>query len=352
MALPIIRYANTSDGVRIAFHVLGKGPAMAVLFPYHVNHLTLNWQVALHRGAFEYLARFFTVINIDFRGAGISQRSVSSLSLANFVEDMRAVLACLRIERVALCALGDAALIACHAASLWHTRVTNMVFIGAGESETNRRVLSLRHASPGLEARLRGALLAGLDDKNNASALSAVAREALSSNALMHWEQVLRRNSLSSMASRVAAPALWLHAVDDELVTAKNARTLVKTMRKATLMMVPGRSAMDIWRDRTAMQAMTRFLAKGFGIEDEIVRAQRRSPRKLAAYPSGLSEREVEVLRFVAVGRTNKEISEDLFISLNTVSYHLRNIFNKTGAANRTAAASFAHRHGLSANQK
>jgi DNA-binding CsgD family transcriptional regulator len=58
----------------------------------------------------------------------------------------------------------------------------------------------------------------------------------------------------------------------------------------------------------------------------------------------------VEVLRCVAAGRTNREISEDLFISLNTVSYHLRNIFNKTGAANRTEAASFAHRHGLFAD--
>jgi DNA-binding NarL/FixJ family response regulator len=53
------------------------------------------------------------------------------------------------------------------------------------------------------------------------------------------------------------------------------------------------------------------------------------------------------VLRAVAAGRTNQEVSEHLFISLNTVSYHLRNIFNKTGAANRTEAASFAHRHAI-----
>ena len=63
MVQPEIRYA---DGTSIAFHVLGKGPAVVILFPYHVNHLILNWQVPLHRGAFEYLARFFSVINLDF----------------------------------------------------------------------------------------------------------------------------------------------------------------------------------------------------------------------------------------------------------------------------------------------
>ena len=114
MVLPKIRY---TDGASIAFHVLGNGPAVAILFPYHVNHLNLNWQVPLHRGAFEYLARNFTVVNLDFRGAGMSDRSVKSLSLQRFTEDVHSVLACLGIQRVALCALGDAALIACYFAS-------------------------------------------------------------------------------------------------------------------------------------------------------------------------------------------------------------------------------------------
>ena len=132
----------------------------------------------------------------------------------------------------------------------------------------------------------------------------------------------------------------------------QNVQTLVKSMPKATLVLVPGKSAMDIWRDRTTMQTMTQFLKEGLVVEKEPANAQRRRGRKLADYPAGLSQREVEVLRFVAAGRTNKEIAGDLFISLNTVSYHLRNIFNKIGAANRTEAASFAHRHGVSVDLK
>jgi DNA-binding CsgD family transcriptional regulator/pimeloyl-ACP methyl ester carboxylesterase len=345
MGLPKIRY---TDGAGIAFHALGNGPAVAILFPYHVNHLNLNWQVPLHRGAFEYLARYFTVINLDFRGAGMSDRPVKSLSLQRFTADVHGVLACLGIQRVALCALGDAALIACYFASQLPAMVASIVFIAAGESETNRRVLSLRHTSPSLEARLRGALLGGLDDERNASALAAVAQDAISSDALKLWEKLLLETRLSPLASRVGVPALWLHASNDELVRIHHVKTVVKRMRQAELMIVPGKSGMDVWRDHAAMETMTRFIAKGFGEEIDIAIAQRRRRPKAASYPAGLSQREVEVLRCVAAGRTNQEISEDLFVSLNTVAYHLRNIFNKTGAANRTEAASFAHRHGLS----
>lgn len=348
MAPPKIRYATTADGVSIAFHVLGKGPPVVFLFPYHVNHLTLNWDVPLHRGAFQYLARCFTVINLDFRGAGNSERSVSSLSLDSFAEDLRAVLACLQIDRVALCAMGYAALIACNFAALWPGRVSSAVLIAAGESETNRRVLSLRHANPKLEANLRGALLGGLADEDNASALSKVAQKALTSDALKHWEKVLVDSRLISIAPGMAAPTLFLHAADDELVSVQDVETLVReVMADAALMKVPGRSGMDIWRDRNAVQAMARFFGKAFGVEAEVSRAHRGRRQATAEYPAGLSAREADVLRHVAAGRTNQQISQDLFISLNTVNFHLRNIFNKTSTANRTEAASFAHRHGI-----
>ncbi|MCH8987754.1 MAG: AAA family ATPase [Chloroflexi bacterium] len=65
------------------------------------------------------------------------------------------------------------------------------------------------------------------------------------------------------------------------------------------------------------------------------------------AYPEGLTQREVEVLRLVAAGRTDREIAEELIISVRTVTTHVGNILNKTGAANRAEAASFATRHGL-----
>jgi DNA-binding CsgD family transcriptional regulator len=60
-----------------------------------------------------------------------------------------------------------------------------------------------------------------------------------------------------------------------------------------------------------------------------------------------LSQREVEVLRLLAAGKSNRDIAEALYISLNTVATHVRNILTKTGTVNRTEAAAYALRHGL-----
>jgi DNA-binding NarL/FixJ family response regulator len=63
--------------------------------------------------------------------------------------------------------------------------------------------------------------------------------------------------------------------------------------------------------------------------------------------PGRLSDREVEVLRLVAEGRSNPEIAEMLTISRKTVARHVSNIFTKLRVSSRTEAARFAFDHGL-----
>jgi DNA-binding CsgD family transcriptional regulator len=67
----------------------------------------------------------------------------------------------------------------------------------------------------------------------------------------------------------------------------------------------------------------------------------------LAAGPDNLTEREVEVLRLLAAGLSNRAIGERLYISTNTAANHVRSILLKTGAANRTQAAMYAADHEL-----
>jgi HD-GYP domain-containing protein (c-di-GMP phosphodiesterase class II) len=65
------------------------------------------------------------------------------------------------------------------------------------------------------------------------------------------------------------------------------------------------------------------------------------------SHPCGLSEREVEVLRLVAKGRTDKEIARALSISHRTVQHHNRHAFGKIGVSTRAASALFVIEHGL-----
>jgi len=64
-------------------------------------------------------------------------------------------------------------------------------------------------------------------------------------------------------------------------------------------------------------------------------------------YPDGLTRREVDVLRLIAAGKSNREIAGELFISLSTTANHVTSIFNKTRVANRTEAAIYANRRDL-----
>jgi DNA-binding CsgD family transcriptional regulator len=61
----------------------------------------------------------------------------------------------------------------------------------------------------------------------------------------------------------------------------------------------------------------------------------------------GLTPRELEVLRMVAAGRTNKAIAAELVLSVRTVDRHVSNIFAKLGVSSRAAATTYAHEHGL-----
>ena len=70
-------------------------------------------------------------------------------------------------------------------------------------------------------------------------------------------------------------------------------------------------------------------------------------PELVPAYPDGLTPREVEVLRLIAAGKTDREIAGELVISVTTVSTHVRNLLNKTNVANRSEAVAYAARHGL-----
>jgi DNA-binding NarL/FixJ family response regulator len=63
--------------------------------------------------------------------------------------------------------------------------------------------------------------------------------------------------------------------------------------------------------------------------------------------PDGLTEREAEVLRLIAAGRSNAEIGRDLFVSEATVKTHVNRIFAKTGSRDRSQAVAYAHRRGL-----
>ena len=70
-------------------------------------------------------------------------------------------------------------------------------------------------------------------------------------------------------------------------------------------------------------------------------------PATSAADKLGLTAREREILGHVAAGKPNKKIAGELWLSEQTIKYHLTNVYRKIGVSSRTEAARFAYEHGL-----
>jgi ATP/maltotriose-dependent transcriptional regulator MalT len=91
--------------------------------------------------------------------------------------------------------------------------------------------------------------------------------------------------------------------------------------------------------------AMQPALMKARRLQERLAGAK--AARAPAANPDGLSDREVEVLRRIAAGRSNQEIADALVVSVRTVERHAVNIYAKIGARGRTDAVAYAVRHNL-----
>lgn len=84
----------------------------------------------------------------------------------------------------------------------------------------------------------------------------------------------------------------------------------------------------------------------GAEIADDLAQAVRRSaPQKPNQF--GLTSRELEIVAAIVAGYSNRDIAEQLAISLQTVKHHLTSVFDKTGVSSRLELALFGIRHGL-----
>lgn len=90
-----------------------------------------------------------------------------------------------------------------------------------------------------------------------------------------------------------------------------------------------------------------RWIFQQLGARPDLTRVEALSRALTPAPAGGLSAREMQVLRLVARGKTNREIASALFISERTVERHLSNIFNKLDLTSRSAATAYAYEHQL-----
>jgi DNA-binding CsgD family transcriptional regulator len=170
---------------------------------------------------------------------------------------------------------------------------------------------------------------------------------------------------LSQMAARRSAPlleALSATAAGSVLLAQDDARAALATLRRAW----KAWQGLDAPYEAARVRSLIGFACRALGDEDtaemeldaarwvfeqlgaapDLARLDSLSGRPSAS-TAGLTTRELEVLRLVAAGKSNRAIANELFISDKTVARHLSNIFAKLGLSSRSAATAYAYEHQL-----
>ena len=170
---------------------------------------------------------------------------------------------------------------------------------------------------------------------------------------------------LARLADGLGAPfltAVTAHAKGAVLLAEGDPRAALAALRRAWLAWQDLEVPYEVARVRVLIGLACRELGDRDGAEMEldaarwVFRQLAAAPElarvealsgKVAAGPARLTERELQVLRRVAAGETNKAIAADLFVSERTVDRHMSNIFAKLGVSSRAAATAHAYQHGL-----
>ncbi|MGH2946146.1 MAG: LuxR C-terminal-related transcriptional regulator [Solirubrobacteraceae bacterium] len=173
-------------------------------------------------------------------------------------------------------------------------------------------------------------------------------------------------DELSEMADDLDAPLLGALATDAQgavLLLEGDARAALGALRRAwtawqelevpyeaaRVRVLTGLACRELGDEETAEMELdaARWVFGQLGAGPDLARAQALSAKAAAKPAGGLTARELEVLRLVATGKTNRSIAADLFLSEKTVARHVSNIFTKLGLSSRAAATAYAYEHDL-----
>jgi len=124
-----VRYLKSFDGTFLAYETIGEGPWL-VKTPNFLSHLEFERYSPIWQSSIRELSRDHAYLRVDQRGNGLSDRDAANLSFEAYVQDVKAVMDALGIERAPLFGISQGVSIAIEFARRWPERVSGLILLG------------------------------------------------------------------------------------------------------------------------------------------------------------------------------------------------------------------------------
>jgi pimeloyl-ACP methyl ester carboxylesterase len=266
-----IRYARCAGGIDIAYKVMGDGPIDIVFVPGFVSHLDLLDDVPFYCRPVDDMARFARVVMFDKRGTGLSDRSLGFGSLADRMDDIRAVMDAAGIERAALFGISEGGPLAILFAATYPDRVTKLCLYGTFARIAYDSDYQIGVSPEIVELALTG-LVEGWGTGKGLSvvvqnippeAMPIIARYERNACTPKMVAEIMRANfaiDVRSVLPTITVPTLVLHTRGDPLVPVEAGRWLAEHIPSAEFVEYEGEFHGD-WNTKGLFPEAVSFLA-------------------------------------------------------------------------------------------
>lgn len=325
-----MQYATTRDGARIAYTVSGSGPPL-IFLPMGLNHVQLSWRYDRRIiGWLQALNERFRLVRYDSRGQGMSTRNLPpGLTVADLESDLEAVVEHSGLQRFILLGYLRFAHVAIKYATANAGQIEALILVSP--SATTPQGITdfiLGLAAHSWDLCLRNFVPAGFT-RDQTEALVAYFRQTTSQADKMLETRAFEVSDVTALMPCLKVPVLIIHSRDYAWVNVEQVEQVAAAIPQAKLVIIDGDDNMPFGDQTQAIHAVDEFIS-GLGVSEK-----KQAPKE----DDALSPRELEVLSLLTHGYTNRQIADELVISVNTAARHVASILAKTGASNRTEAA-------------
>jgi pimeloyl-ACP methyl ester carboxylesterase len=262
-----IRFCTATDGLRLAYSIVGQGPAL-VMPPPWVSHQELAWQEPAYHHFWERLANHHTLVCYDRPGTGLSDRTRTEFSLDSDLQDLETVIDHLKLRRLALVGYSCGGSIAIAYIAKHPRRVSHLILFGAyarGPAITTEEVqsslISLVRAHWGIGSRALADIFMPGGDAAAREMFARFQRECATTETAAKILDLVYKIDVVHLLPSLRVPTLVLHRQQDRAMPFRLGRELASLIPNARFVPLEGADHFPWLGDfESVLRAIAEFL--------------------------------------------------------------------------------------------